>query len=126
VAKNVLLLSDLIRRADMLELACDRCGRRGWLPVARLARNYARETLLGTIMWAQVGDCPNRNARQERERRDSLQSGAVAAARRPLSWQIVVDRFNAPDESYRLSKNVASPITTMIVTMIVTTALPIQ
>jgi hypothetical protein len=71
MAKDVLLLSDLIGgRADFLELVCDRCGRRGRLSMARLAQEYAPDTPLPTIMWAKVGDCPHRNARQERERCD--------------------------------------------------------
>jgi hypothetical protein len=41
VARSVLLLSGLFGRADMLEIACGRCERRGTLSVARLAREYA-------------------------------------------------------------------------------------
>ncbi len=64
------ILSDIIGHADMLELACGRCERRGKLSVARLAADYAPDTQLHTIMRAQIGDCPQRAARQERERCD--------------------------------------------------------
>jgi hypothetical protein len=67
MAKNVLLLSDLIGRAHMLDLACGRCERRGRLCVARLSREYAPETPLATLRQAQIGDCPNRNSQQEQE-----------------------------------------------------------
>jgi hypothetical protein len=64
VAKNYLTL------ADMMEIRCGRCDRHGRLSVARLARENAPETSLASIMRAQIGDCPNRNAQQERERCD--------------------------------------------------------
>jgi hypothetical protein len=70
MAKDYLTVADLIGRADFLELACGRCERRGRLSVARLAREHALGTPLATIMRAQVGDCPNRNAQQERDRCD--------------------------------------------------------
>jgi hypothetical protein len=70
VAKNVLLLSDLIGRVHYLELACGRCARRGRLAISGLVRRYPPETPLPTIMRAQIGDCPKRNAQQERERCD--------------------------------------------------------
>jgi hypothetical protein len=69
-SKNALLLSDLVGRADIMEVICDRCGRHGRLSVARLARKNAHETSLAAMMRAQIGDCPNRNAQQERERCD--------------------------------------------------------
>jgi hypothetical protein len=68
--KGVLVLADLIGRADTLELHCDRCGCRGRLSVARLAREHPPETPLPRIMRAHIGDCPNRNAQQKRERCD--------------------------------------------------------
>jgi hypothetical protein len=70
MAKNLNLLSDLVGRADMMEMICNRCGRHGRLSVARLAREYPPETSLAAIMRAQTEDCPNRNAQQERERCD--------------------------------------------------------
>jgi hypothetical protein len=70
MAKDYIMLSDLIGRADMLELLCGRCERRGRLSVPRLAREYPPETPLRAIMRAQVGDCQNRNAQQERHRCD--------------------------------------------------------
>jgi hypothetical protein len=62
MAKNLNLLSDLVGRADMMEMICNRCGRHGRLSVARLAREYAPETPLATILRDQTLDCPNRNA----------------------------------------------------------------
>jgi hypothetical protein len=38
MAKDYLVLSDLIGRADFLELLCRRCERRGRLSVTRFAR----------------------------------------------------------------------------------------
>jgi hypothetical protein len=70
MAKDYIALADLIGRAEMLELRCGRCERRGRLSVARLARDYAPETPLRTIMRAQIGDCPNLNSQQDRERCD--------------------------------------------------------
>jgi hypothetical protein len=67
---GVYLLADIMGRADMLELCCGRCERRGRLSVARLAREYPPKTPLATIMRVQIGDCPQRNAREERERCD--------------------------------------------------------
>jgi hypothetical protein len=67
---DYLMLSQLIGRADFMELRCGRCEHPGWLSVARLTREYPPETRLHEIMKAQIGDCPNRNARQERERCD--------------------------------------------------------
>jgi hypothetical protein len=58
------------RPSDFLELLCGRCERRGRLSVARPARENAPETSLASIMRAQIGDCPNRNAQQERQRCD--------------------------------------------------------
>jgi hypothetical protein len=55
MAKDYIALADLIGRAEMLELRCGRCERRGRLSVARLARDYAPETPLRTIMRAQIG-----------------------------------------------------------------------
>ena len=64
------VLSDIIGRAEMLELACGRCERRGRLSVARLAQEYAPKTQLNTIMRAQNGDCQKRNEREDRDRCD--------------------------------------------------------
>jgi hypothetical protein len=41
---DYLMLSDLIGRADFLELLCGRCERSGRLSVARLAREYPPDT----------------------------------------------------------------------------------
>jgi hypothetical protein len=43
MAKDYLMLSDLVGRTDFLELLCGRCERRGRLSVARLAREYPRK-----------------------------------------------------------------------------------
>ncbi len=64
------VLADIIGRAEMLELRCGRCERHGRLSVARLAQEYAPKTPLGAIMRAQIGDCPKRTAREERDRCD--------------------------------------------------------
>ena len=69
VDRDESLLSDIIGRADMLELACGRCER-GRLSVARLAQESAPKTPLSTIMRAQIGDCPRRNEREDRDRCD--------------------------------------------------------
>jgi hypothetical protein len=64
------------------------------LSVARLAREYALETPLRTIMRAQIGDCPNRNAQQDRERCDpysrSGRCSAVSELDTQLSWSIIL------------------------------------
>jgi hypothetical protein len=54
----------------MWQDACGCCERRGRFSVARLAGEYAPNRSLPTIMRAQIGDCPHRNARQEREQCD--------------------------------------------------------
>ena len=64
------VLADIIGRVEMLELRCGRCERSGRLSVARLAQEYAPKTTLGMIMRAQIGDCPKRNAREDRDRCD--------------------------------------------------------
>jgi hypothetical protein len=67
---NYLTLADLIGRADMLELRCGRCERRGRLSVARLAREHPPETSLASIMRAQIGDCPKLTERRIEARCD--------------------------------------------------------
>jgi hypothetical protein len=67
---NYIMLSDLIGRADFLELRCGRCERSGRLSVARLAREYSPDTSLATIMRAQIGDCPKKTERRIEARCD--------------------------------------------------------
>jgi hypothetical protein len=81
MAKNVHQLADLI--GDTLELRCNRRGRHGRLSVARLAPEYAPDTSLPTIMWAQIGDCLNRNAQRDRKRCDPHSPTLMSLSARP-------------------------------------------
>jgi hypothetical protein len=76
---NYLMLSDLIGRADFLELGYGRYERSGRHSVARLAREYPPDTSLAEIMRAQIGDCPKRTERRIEARCDPYS---------PTFWQL--------------------------------------
>jgi hypothetical protein len=82
---DYITLADITGRADMLELRCGRCERRGRLSVARLAQEHPPETPLLTIMRAQIGDCPKRAAQRMEECCDPYSPVPLAAlGREPL------------------------------------------
>jgi hypothetical protein len=64
VSKKVII----VRGAEMIEILCGRCDRAGRLLVARLLAKYGDRTPVWEIMEAQIGVCPNREARNIAER----------------------------------------------------------
>ncbi len=68
MARDVILLSEVAERAEMIEVLCGRCDRRGRLSVARLLSDRGPNAAMGAVLRAQVGDCPKREAVQIQNR----------------------------------------------------------
>ncbi len=70
ITGNVILLGEVARHLDVLEVKCGRCDRHGRLRIDRLLAQHGPDAPVGTVMRALIGDCPQRNAQQERDRCD--------------------------------------------------------
>lgn len=60
---HLITLGKAARHVAMLTLACDRCGRRGRLSVARLLAEWGEHMALADIMDDITASCPQRKAR---------------------------------------------------------------
>ena len=65
---HLITLGKTARHVIMLTLACNRCGRRGRLSVARLLAEWGEHMALADISDAITADCPARKARGPYER----------------------------------------------------------
>jgi hypothetical protein len=55
-------LGDLAGKIMMLEIACSRCDRHGWLRLARLIEEHGADTGLPDLWVTRAGDCPRANS----------------------------------------------------------------
>ena len=58
MSKGALLLSQIAEKTQMLEVACDRCDRRGRLSVARLIGEHGPDMPMPDAAWRANGRLP--------------------------------------------------------------------
>jgi hypothetical protein len=59
MAAGVILLGEVAARTDMLEVACNHCGRRARLATANLLKRYGRRYPMPDLRREVAHDCPN-------------------------------------------------------------------
>lgn len=62
MARSVILLTEVAHHLSTLNVACNRCERRGRLSVARLAKEHGEHIDIPDLLRAISHDCPRRNA----------------------------------------------------------------
>jgi hypothetical protein len=60
---GAIIFGDLIGRLDVLRVACDKCGRAGHYPLARLIKARSRDGKVIDWLDDLTRDCPNKIAR---------------------------------------------------------------
>jgi hypothetical protein len=81
-------LAEIAGCLEVLTIACGRTDRHGRLRVERLIAEQRAVTGFPIVLRALAGDCPNRDARQERERCDP---------HCPDLWPLSSVDFHAPE-----------------------------
>jgi hypothetical protein len=61
-SSGAVTLRELAGRLPMLEVACSRCERRGWLNVAGLIERHGADARLPDLREILAGDCPRSSA----------------------------------------------------------------
>jgi hypothetical protein len=59
---GAIIFSDLLGKLDVLEVACDKCGRKGRYPVTRLIEQRGRDAKVVEFLAEITADCPKKQA----------------------------------------------------------------
>ena len=58
-----IIFSDLVGKLDVLQVACDKCGRKGRYALARLIEQRGRDAKVVDFLAEITADCPKEQAR---------------------------------------------------------------
>jgi hypothetical protein len=59
---GAITFGDLVGKLDALNVACDKCGRKGRYPVARLIEQRGRDDKVVDLLAEVTADCPKKRA----------------------------------------------------------------